>query len=172
MKKIILIMMFFTSLTFGANQILFWVENPEMVSAYHSIFSAIADIFAEGPKGKESAFINLLRLIFLVGGFFVFASGIFNSFGKGGDGAIGGYLKYLVIGVAILTLGFYKGDTEVWIIAKNTTGYCTTAQGGIPASPAGIYVGGTKTYDLGGPDEKTVKRQVPTLLAYAFYFYK
>ena len=154
MKKILLLLLMMSSATFAAD-IVFYVENPEMVSAYYNIFLAIVQIFNEGDATHPNQFVNLLRLMFLVGGFFVFAAGIFNSMGKGGEGALGGYIKYLLVGVALLTLVFYKHpDTKVWIISKTTASYCEPTQGLTGPDPQGLLVPG----------------EFPTLLAYAFWF--
>ena len=65
MKKLFLILLI---LPIGllADDWIFSVENTTMVTAYFNIFNAIAALF------KNDNYIDLLRLAFLVGGFFVF----------------------------------------------------------------------------------------------------
>ena len=146
MKKIILIMLLMTTAIFAEDTLVFYVDTADMVDMYFLIFSAIARIFNSGD------YLWLLRVVFLVGGVMVFAGGIFKSFGSGGgEGAIGGYLKYLIIGVALLTLVFWKGDTNILIKAKYMVNVCDTSD---------------KTETLG----VAVPEGVPTLIAYGYYF--
>jgi len=155
MKKIILMLLVFSTVIFASDDaLLFYVDTPDMVDMYFLIFSAIARVFHSGD------YVSLLRLVFLVGGVLVFAGGIFKSFGGGGQsvdgGAIGGYLKYLVVGVALLTLVFWNGHTPILIKAKYMTNTCDISGGSGGAT--------TETSGVAVPDG------VPTLVAYGYYF--
>jgi len=144
-KKITLITLGLTGFILAADPLTFYVESPEMVDMYFLIFSAIGRIFSSGE------YLDLLRFTFLLGGFMVFAGGIFTSMNVGGgEGAIGGYLKYIIIGVSLLTLLFWRGDTDIVIKSNNLKNVCDPTSSGTQgvAIPPGV----------------------PTILAYSYYF--
>lgn len=97
----------------------FVVENTTMVDTYFNIFNAIASLF------QSDSYIDLLRLVFLIGGFFVFAGGVLSSFENGGGAnkTLVPYLKYSLIGVALLTFMF-SGKENLWITTNNIPSYC------------------------------------------------
>ena len=100
MKKLFLILLI---LPIGllADDWIFTVENTTMVKAYFNIFNAIAALF------QNDNYIDLLRLAFLVGGFFVFAKGVLAAWeGSASANMLSPYGKYLAVGVALLTLIF------------------------------------------------------------------
>ena len=149
MKKIILIMIAMSGLLLAADPdpdvLEFWVDSPDMVDMYFLIFSAISRIFASGD------YVSLLRLVFLVGGVMVFVGGIFKSFGGSGpDGAISGYLKYLIMGVALLTLVFWQGNTLIVVKSETFANTCDMVASESMARP--------------------IPPGVPTLVAYGYYF--
>ena len=117
MKKLFLILLI---LPIGllADDWIFSVENTTMVTAYFNIFNAIAALF------KNDSYIDLLRLTFLIGGFFVFAKGVLAAWeGSASANMLSPYGKYLAIGVALLTLIFSQTST-LWIEAKELPTYC------------------------------------------------
>ena len=119
MKKIVLLMLFISSLAFA--DYTFEVENSTMVEAYYNIFNAISAIFQNGE------YLDLLRLVFLLGGFFVFATAILKSFeGNQSSNPISHYGKYLFIGMATLTLAFSTKET-VWVTSKTLPSFCSNS---------------------------------------------
>lgn len=144
MKKLFLILLI---LPIGllADDWIFNVENTTMVTAYFNIFNAIAALF------KNDSYIDLLRLAFLVGGFFVFAKGVLAAWeGSASAHMLSPYGKYLAVGVALLTLIFSQTST-LWIEAKELPTYCPGAAAGTPAT-TGFAV------------------ELPSVLAYVFKF--
>lgn len=144
MKKLFLILLI---LPIGllADDWIFNVENTTMVTAYFNIFNAIAALF------KNDSYIDLLRLAFLIGGFFVFAKGVLAAWeGSASANMLSPYGKYLAIGVALLTLIFSTTST-LWIEAKELPTYCPGAATGTP-STTGFAV------------------ELPSVLAYVFKF--
>lgn len=99
----------------------FVVENTAMVDTYFNIFNAIASLF------KSEDYVELLRLVFLLGGFFVFAGGVLSSGESGGSGKIlAPYIKYTLTGTAILVLMF-SNQEKMWITTNNIPSMCSTA---------------------------------------------
>ncbi len=122
MKKIlaVLLMLFIPMVAFA--DYTFKVENTEMVDAYFNVFNAIAMIFS------TQSYLDLLRLVFLVGGFFVFLGAILAGFGaeQGAGGAIKKYASYTIGGFIILSVVF-SGKTTLWVQTDNLPGYCSSA---------------------------------------------
>src|SRR5574344_1854896 len=118
MKKLFLILLI---LPIGllADDWIFSVENTTMVALF-----------------KNDSYIDLLRLAFLVGGFFVFAKGVLAAWeGSASANMLSPYGKYLAVGVALLTLIFSKTST-LWTEAKELPTYCPGAPTGPPATTA------------------------------------
>lgn len=119
MKKILLVMLFMCSFAFADYQ--FVVENSTMVNTYFNIFNAISAIF------QSDNYLDLLRLVFLLGGFFVFAGSVLKSFdGNASSNLIAPYGKYLAVGVALLTMAFSYKET-MWVTTDNLPSFCSTA---------------------------------------------
>ena len=77
----------------------FYVENPTMGNAYFNIFNAIVALM------KSSTYSEILKLIFLLGGFFVFIMGIFKIFqGRDGKEAILDFTKYMIAATMLLMI--------------------------------------------------------------------
>jgi len=141
-SKILILMLVLTGISMAAPVYYFHVESPEIADSYFNIFNGIAKIF-----GSED-YLGLLRLVFLFGGFFVFIAGVIDSWGKSAGGAVSGYFKYLIGGVAVLSIMFSHNTTMV-IKVDNIPSYCTP---------------GTST------TAGTVIDNIPEVLAYAFNF--
>ncbi|KAB7889564.1 conjugal transfer protein TraG N-terminal domain-containing protein [Poseidonibacter ostreae] len=118
MKKIILILLFMCSFAFA--DYTFQVENTTMVDAYYNIFNAIAALF------QSQDYIDLLRLVFLLGGFFVFLGVVMNASNGANAKTLMPYAKYLGFGVVILTVIFSSKET-VWITSKTLPSFCSTS---------------------------------------------
>ncbi len=119
----------------------FYVDNPEMVDSYFNIFNAIAMVFS------NSGYMDLLRLVFLFGGFFVFLGAILKGFGssEGGGGLVKRYTAYTLTGFALLSVVFSQ-KTTMWVQANNIPSYCAdsspttgTAIDNIPSSLAYVF---------------------------------
>lgn len=117
----------------------FYVENSDMVDSYFNIFNAIAMLF------QSDSYIDLLRLVFLFGGFFVFIGGILQGFGKDGKGALSGYATYTITGFAFLSIVF-SSPTTLWIESETLPSYCSAS-----STTTGVAVG-----------------NIPNVLAYTF----
>ncbi len=137
LKKIFLLLFLLESMASAAYT--FIVENSEMVDSYFNIFNAMAMLF------QSNSYMDLLRLVFLFGGFFVFLGGILGGFGKDGQGAISGYVKYTIIGFGFLSIIFSRSDT-IWVQAENLPTYCSA----------------------GSPTTGVAIDNIPTVLAYGF----
>ena len=148
MKKVIILLLMMSTLAFSADEVVtFMVETPEMVDMYFLIFSAIGRMFT------SNGYVDLLRTTFLIGGFGVFVGGVFKSInmGSSGEGAISGYFKYLVTGVALLTLVFTQSGTPIKIQSRTMASTCDPT-----ASQSNMLI----LEDTG----------MPTILAYVFHY--
>jgi conjugal transfer mating pair stabilization protein TraG len=127
LKKISLFLpLFFTSLLLASptssdgSSYVFYVESPDLVEIYTNIFTGIVNIFS------SDSYKDLLRLVFLFGGFFTFAFGLFKSWGRGGQGALSDYAKYLAGGVALLVIIFSTKST-ILVKTNNIPTYCNSS---------------------------------------------
>ena len=141
MKKIFLLLIGLISFSVASDQYEFVVENSSMVDAYFNIFNAI------GAMLQNDSYLDLLRLTFLVGGFFVFTMAVFKAFQGEASGVstVGPYAKYLVLVTAMLTFVF-SHKSELWVTTNNLPSYCS------PQATTGFAV------------------SMPTTLAYVFSF--
>ena len=100
MKFLFLFFAVFTVLTQAADIAYpFYVENPTMGSAYFNIFNAIVALM------KSETYKDILQLIFLLGGFFVFVMGVFKVFqGRNGKEAILDFTKYMIAATMLLII--------------------------------------------------------------------
>ena len=133
MKKIIILLVFLSTAIFAQDYV-FWVETPEMVKAYENVFTAIKSIFG------STDYLELLKLLFLVGGFFTLAAGVFKGFANNMNGVVSGYIKYILIGTALLVL-IFSSTSKITIMAENNDVYCTSA----PVVPGIAVVDGFPT---------------------------
>ena len=108
MKKILLLLFIFSSIVFGADEgFMFYVENPTMGKAYFNIFNAIVALM------KSETYMQMLELIFLLGGFFVFVMGIFKTLqGQDGKEALFDFSKYMIAATMLLSLVLPGGNNE------------------------------------------------------------
>ena len=145
MNKIFLTIIAMTSFALAGTDdgnYVFYVETPEMVDIYFNIFNGIAKIFQSGD------YESLLRLVFLFGGFFVFASGILQGWGKSSQGSLAPYYKYIIGGVVFIGIIFSKNGT-IWVKSNEIPTYCSSST----SSTAGTKVD-----------------NIPFVLAYGFKF--
>lgn len=121
MKKILLLLMGLVSFSIASDQYQFVVENSAMVDSYFNIFNAI------GAMLKNDDYLTLLRLTFLLGGFFVFVGTVLKSFSGDASGVstIGPYAKYLMIGTAFLTFVF-SNKSELYVTTNQLPSYCSS----------------------------------------------
>lgn len=117
MKKIVLVLLFMCSFAFASEDFIFVVENTAMVDAYFNIFNAISALFSNDD------YIDLLRLVFLLGGFFTFANSVLNSYDTGGT-FLAPYAKYIIVGTSLLVL--MGGKATMFITTNNLPSYCST----------------------------------------------
>ena len=162
MKKILILLFLSASLFASAPVVVpvtspvenftFLVDNATMVDAYFNIFNAMASLF------QSSDYLQLLKLVFLLGGFGVFFSGVLKSFqGGSGQGAVSDFAKYMILGTTLLILVLH--DKSNLVIKTNNLGsFCSTASGQtsmVSSDPVttGVVVG-----------------NIPTTLAWGFSF--
>jgi len=100
LKKILFLLLLISTSIFASDQAyIFYVENPTMGKAYFNIFNAIVALMSSEMYGE------ILQLVFLLGGFFVFVMGVFQVFqGQDGKTALVDFSKYMVAGTILLTL--------------------------------------------------------------------
>ncbi|MCI4443942.1 MAG: conjugal transfer protein TraG N-terminal domain-containing protein [Lentimicrobium sp.] len=155
MKRLfILLLLFLTDNLFAIGQVenfTFIVDNPTMVDAYFNIFNSMAALF------QSADYLQLLKLVFLLGGFGVFFSGVLKSFqGSSGVGAISDFGKYMILGTTLLTLIFH--DKSNLIIKTNNLGtFCQNNASNITMVAPDVTTG-------------TVVGNIPTALAWGFSF--
>jgi hypothetical protein len=109
----------------------FWVETPEILDSYFNIFNGMAALFA------ADSYESLLRLTFLVGGFFVFAGGVLSNMGGNASATLSGYLKYIVTGVVLITLVF-SSTVTMNLQSKTVPTFCQNSS----SNTAGYQVAG------------------------------
>jgi len=128
MKKIILISFFLSLANLYANDIYpFDVHNNTMVNFYFDVFNGISSIF------KSQNYVELLKLVFLVGGFFVFSAAILGS-GKSDEdtsargNAASHYFSYMVSGTLLLILILGTGNNDSLVIESKDSyqTYCSS----------------------------------------------
>ena len=111
----------------------FKVENPSIQSAYFNIFNAIKVLFGGAENNDNSTYktyTGLLKLVFVLSSFFVFANGVIKIF-SGGDtaakSALGDYIRYLLIGFTLLFV-LYSWKDSVQITTDNPDTFCDSQQ--------------------------------------------
>ncbi len=119
MKKILILL--FIMVNFAFADYYFEVENSTMVEAYYNVFNAIAAIF------NSNDYLDLLRFVFLIGGFFTFLLTIQKASNGDGVSSFTPYVKYSIGGVILLALIFSHKD-QMWITTNNIPSYCDINQ--------------------------------------------
>ncbi|MCT7471401.1 conjugal transfer protein TraG N-terminal domain-containing protein [Aliarcobacter cryaerophilus] len=119
MKKILILL--FIVVNFAFADYYFEVENSTMVEAYYNVFNAIAAIF------NSDDYVDLLRFVFLIGGFFTFLLTIQKASNGDGVSSFTPYVKYSIGGVILLALIFSHKD-QMWITTNNIPSYCDINQ--------------------------------------------
>jgi len=134
-KKILIIGLLLTSVTGSgplvqkvyasdAPDYVFKVENPAIQHAYFDIFNAIKVLFASPGQSDANtnnsawkSYTGLLKLVFVLSGFFIFAAGVVKIFGGGeaaAKSAVADFIKYILIGfVLIFMLYSWKASVEI-----------------------------------------------------------
>ena len=116
---------------------IFKVENPAIQHAYFNIFNAIKVLFAS-PEQKNGddltdnstwkTYTGLLKLVFVLSGFFIFAGGVVKIFGGGeaaAKSAVADFIKYILIGFVLIFI-LYSWKASVAIDGYKADTFCTT----------------------------------------------
>ena len=119
----------------------FIVDNPSMVDAYFNIFNAMASFF------QSNDYLELLKVVFLLGGLTVFFTGVMKVY-QGGDakGSLGEFVKYMILGTALLTI-IFSHKSQMIIKTNNLPSFCpsgpTSSTSIISSTPTttGVVVG-------------------------------
>jgi conjugal transfer mating pair stabilization protein TraG len=156
MKFIVLILSFASLMFAGPIQQTdvypFIVDNATMVDAYWNIFNAIASLF------NNPDYINLLRLVFLMGGFITFFTGVLKTFqGGNAQGALTDFAKYMLIGMTLLTLMF-SDKSSILVKTNNLSTFCS------------VGLSSNESLTSATPTNGTLVGNVPTVLAWSFGF--
>lgn len=96
----------------------FTVDNPTMVDTYFNIFNAMSGLF------NSSGYTQLLKLVFLMGGFFTFVLAVFKAFSDQ-SGLVKEFPKYMLTTTAILII-LFSSKANVLITTNKIPSYCNT----------------------------------------------
>lgn len=155
MMKIFISLLLYSSL-FAADTYNFVVENATMVDIYWNIFNAISSIF------NNNGYLQLLKLIFLMGGFYTFLVSIV---GKDVGKSPQKFAKYMVIGMVITTMAF-SNKSDILIKTNNFPSYCLA---GDFSSTPGSLVGNVPTlFAWGASFTNELGEKLTTLSRQAF----
>ena len=118
----ILFFLLFPSLMFADDNdinLIFHVSNNLMVDVYYNIFNGIVMLL------QDSTYLSILKVVFLLGGFFVFIMGIAKVF-SGGDAKapIFDFFKYMLIGVIMLSVLFNGKTKTILVQSDEIPTYC------------------------------------------------
>ena len=111
----------------------FKVENPSIQSAYFNIFNAIKVLFGGAQNNNNSTYktyTGLLKLVFVLSSFFIFANGVVKIFSGGetaAKSALGDYIRYLLIGFTLLFV-LYSWKDSIQISTDNPDTFCSDQQ--------------------------------------------
>jgi len=83
------------------------------------VFESMKNIFSSND------YYQLLKLIFLIGGFFTLTLGILKGFSNGMKNVIQEYFKYIATGVILLILVF-QGSSTLLIKSKSFGDFCSS----------------------------------------------
>lgn len=163
MKKIFLFLFIPFIMVFGADTQDYYgfvVDNPTMIDAYFNIFNAMAGMF------NSTAYNNLLKLVFLMGGFIVFFTGVLKTYEtSSGQLAISDFIKYMLVGTALLIF-IHSNKKSLVLTTKTFPTYCSAGTG---YKQSGIT---TDTIINGMANTTTgvVVSNIPEVLAWGFAF--
>ena len=143
MKKIIILLLLLISAANADYEIL--VNSPEEVDSMYAILNAVASIF------HNDNYLDLLRLMFLFGGFVAFYSWVIGTFNHS-EAQSGGaaFTKFHIGAVALLTLVF-SAQTTVWVKSEHFPKYYDSND--------------SATYTMG-----VAVDNIPQVAAYGMYF--
>ena len=165
-NKILLSIFLLTSLAFGANSYEFIVDSPTMVEVYWNIFNAMSAMF------KSPQYLEILKLVFLVGGVFVFIIGVLKTYqGGAGTAPLGDFVKYLIVGMALLMM-LFSHPSNLIIKTNKLPSLCeTTADLTRKNYLKGmISFGGSASTKGAFESSGTVVGNIPMVLAWTFSF--
>ncbi len=102
----------------------FEVSNNTMGQAYFDIFNSIGGIL------NSNSYLSMLKLLFLIGGFFIFALGVFNiSSAEDGKSTVSNYFKYMIAGTMLMLLVLSPSKDELIVFPKaSSTSYSSQAE--------------------------------------------
>jgi hypothetical protein len=114
----------FADATYDGAIYTFQVDNPTLLNIYFNIFNAIAAFFSS--DNPNTVFITLIKLVFVVGGFIVFAKGTLNALGSQSNPSEGlkEYAKYTLGAMAILSI-IYSSYSSIYIKTNNFETICS-----------------------------------------------
>ena len=165
-NKIFLSFFLLTSLAFGADSYDFIVDSPTMVEVYWSIFNAMAAMF-QSPQ-----YLEILKLVFLVGGTFIFIIGVLKTYqGGAGTAPLGDFAKYMIVGMAMLMM-LFSHPSNLIIKTNKIPSLCeTTADLTRKNYLKGMISFGGSASTKGAFDSTgTVVGNIPMVLAWTFSF--
>ena len=115
MKKILLLLLLLVTAANADYEII--VNSPADVDSMYAVLNAVASIF------HSNNYLDLLRLMFLLGGFVSFYSWVIGTFSHG-EAHSGGanFVKFNIGAVALLTLVF-SAQTTLWVKSEHFPKY-------------------------------------------------
>lgn len=98
----------------------FIVDNPTMVDAYFNIFNSMAGMF------NSSSYLELLKLVFLMGGFITFAIVVIKSFSDE-NSLMKNFPRYMFIGTTLLIV-LFSNKTDLIVKTNKIPSFCSSSQ--------------------------------------------
>ena len=164
-NKILFIFLSMTSLAFGADSYEFMVDSPTMVEVYWSIFNAMAALF-QSPQ-----YLEILKIVFLLGGTFVFIIGALKTYqGGAGSAPLADFAKYLIVGMALLMM-IFSHPSNLIIKTNKIPSLCEESADPTRKAAFGGFVsfsGSATTH--GAFDGTGTVGNIPMVLAWSFSF--
>ena len=163
--SIFFIFLLFPSFVLAGDDInlIFHVNNNLMVDVYYNIFNGIVMLLS------DSTYLSILKIVFLIGGFFVFMMGIAKVF-SGGDAKapIFDFLKYMIIGVIMLSV-LFNGKTETILIRSDTIPtYCQVLDPNDKMNILNISLQMTKSASSSESSGEVLVGNIPEVLAFSY----
>ena len=165
-NKILFIFLSMTSLAFGADSYEFMVDSPTMVEVYWSIFNAMAALF-QSPQ-----YLEILKIVFLLGGTFVFIIGALKTYqGGAGSAPLADFAKYLIVGMALLMM-IFSHPSNLIIKTNKIPSLCEESADPTRKAAFGGFVSfsGSATTHGAFDGTGTVVGNIPMVLAWSFSF--